>query len=317
MHAVNAGRIVIAVSNTVNNALSNATGVAVSPASSLASQKIQTFLREGPITTTNAEKPRMAASSYLNSAPLIWSFTQGSHKDEVKYMDAVPARCADLLASGKVDFALVPVIEYQQIEGACLVDEVCVGAREAVRSVVLVTKQDDLKNIRTIALDESSRTSATLVKIIFREFLGVTPGSAASAPNLERMLEENDAALMIGDPAMIFDRRGLNVFDLASLWRNHTGLGFVFAMWMVSANAPDPKAIDFAGACEEGMAQREAIIDFYEPILRLTRTELHTYLYQNICFYLDSELRAGLDLYYKLAHKHGLIPELKPLNLKG
>ena len=65
------------------------------------------------------------------------------------------------------------------------------------------------------------------------------------------------------------------------------------------------------------MAQREAIIASYEPILGLTREELHTYLHQNICFYLDRELRAGLDLYYKLAYQHGLIPELKPLNLKS
>lgn len=268
------------------------------------------------ITTTNTEKPRLAASSYLNSAPLIWSFRQGSRKHDVEYVDAVPARCAELLADGNADFALVPVIEYQRIEGARLVPDVCVGARETVRSVVLATEFGDLKDVRTVALDESSRTSAALVKIIFREFLGFEPRWVSATPNLKRMLEDNDAALLIGDPGMTFQRQGLNVFDLASLWRRHTGLGFVFAMWMVGADvSAEPGTIDFVAACEEGMARREEIIDFYQPLLGLAREELHTYLYDNISFSLNHELRAGLDLYYKLAHKHGLIPALKPLNL--
>jgi len=257
----------------------------------------------------------LAASSYLNSAPLIWSFTQGSRKNQVAYVDAVPARCAELLANGNADFALVPVIEYQRIEGAQLVPDVCVGALAAVRSVVLVTRLTDLKDVRTVALDESSRTSAALVKIIFREFLGAKPQWVSSTPNLKRMLTDNDAALLIGDPAMTFDRQGLNVFDLGSLWRRYTGLGFVFAMWMVSPNASESRVIDFVAACEEGIARREEIIDVYQSLLGLPRADLHTYLYDNINFFLDTELRAGLELYCKLAHKHGLIPALKPLNL--
>lgn len=258
----------------------------------------------------------MAASSYLNSAPLIWSFTRGSRQHDIEYVDAVPARCAELLARRKVEFALVPVIEYQRIEGVRLVPDVCVGARETVRSVVLATECADLKDVRTVALDESSRTSAALARIIFREFLGHEPRWVSSTPNLKRMLEKNDAALLIGDPAMTFQRHGLNVFDLAGLWRRHTGLGFVFAMWMVGAGvSAESETIDFGAACEEGLARRGEIIDFYQPLLGLARAELHTYLFDNISFFLDSELRAGLDLYYKLAHKHGLIPALTPLIL--
>jgi chorismate dehydratase len=195
------------------------------------------------------------------------------------------------------------------------VPDVCVGALDTVRSVVLVTRCDDLKDVRTVALDESSRTSAALVKIIFREFLDVEPRWVSSTPNLNKMLEGNDAALLIGDPAMTFPRQGLNVFDLASVWRSYTGLGFVFAMWMVGAKTSAQNTIDFGAACEEGLAEREEIIDFYRPLLGLAREELHTYLYENISFFMNNELRAGLDLYYKLAHKHGLIHALKPLNL--
>lgn len=209
----------------------------------------------------------------------------------------------------------MPVIEYQRIEGARLVPGVCVGARDVVRSVVLATEAADLRDIRSVALDESSRTSAALVKIIFQEFIGSEPRWITATPDLKTMLAENDAALIIGDPGMTFKREGLNVFDLGHLWRRYTGLGFVFAMWMVADDVPPPEKIDFVAACEEGLASRDLIIDFYQPLLGLSRQELHDYLHENISFSLDDELRDGLELYYQLAYKHGLIPALKPLNL--
>ena len=107
---------------------------------------------------------RLAASSYLNSAPLIWSFLHGSHRGSVDFVEAVPARCAQLLRESAVEGALVPVIEYQRIARGCLVQNVCVGSQKEVLSVVLVSKNKRLEDIRTVALDESSRTSATLVK---------------------------------------------------------------------------------------------------------------------------------------------------------
>jgi chorismate dehydratase len=268
------------------------------------------------ITTTITRKPQIAASSYLNSAPLIWSFQHSPGRDEVELIEAVPARCGELLAKGLVEVALVPAIEYQRIPDLVVVPGVCVGSRKKVRSVNLVSKREELKDIRKVALDESSRTSATLVKIIFREFLGFEPQWVSAAPDLERMLQENDAALIIGDPGMTFAREGFRIFDLAELWRKYTGLGFVFAMWMIGpAASASAREINFVGVCQEGLARKEEIIDFYQPLLGLPRDELQTYLGENLSFCLDDELRAGLDLYYKLANEHELIPAVKPLNL--
>ena len=228
----------------------------------------------------------------------------------------MPARCADLLALGQVDIALVPAIEYQRIPNLELVPQVCIASREKVRSVILATKLHELKDIRSVALDESSRTSAALVKIIFREFLGFEPEWISAAPDLQQMLIGNDAALIIGDPAMTFPRQDLRILDMASLWRKHTGLGFVFALWMISPDAnPSSRAIDFEAARDEGLRQSEDIINFYQPLLGLTRDELKTYLHENISFSLGDELIAGLNLFYKLAHKHNLISALKPLSL--
>jgi len=222
---------------------------------------------------------RLAASSYLNSAPLIWSFVYGSHRGDVDFIEAVPARCAQLLAESSVDAALVPVIEYQRIADGLLVSNVCVGSRKEVLSVVLVSKNKRLEEIRTVALDESSRTSATLVKIVFREFLQREPEWTTSAPNLDQMLDKNDAALIIGDPGMTFRRQGLNVWDMASLWREHTGLGFVFAMWMVREDAAErARTVDFGGARDEGVAHIEEIVRSYQDKIPMSVAELRNYL---------------------------------------
>jgi chorismate dehydratase len=253
-------------------------------------------------------RSRIAASTYLNSAPLIWSFLHGSKRGTVDFIDAVPSRCAQLLSQSEVDAALVPVIEYQRIPGGAMVPDVCVGSQNEVLSVVLVSKNTQLEDIRTVALDESSRTSATLVKVIFREFLGREPEWTIRSPNLDEMLDRNDAALIIGDPGMTFPRTGLKVWDMASLWRNYTGLGFVFAMWMVGKEEVD---VDFAEARDEGVTRIEEIVDAYK--VRIPNVDLYRYLTENIVYRIDNSMQRGLELYFELAHKHGLIERVKPL----
>ena len=250
---------------------------------------------------------RIAASTYLNSAPLIWSFLHGSKRGTVDFIDEVPARCAQLLSQNEVDAALIPVIEYQRIPGGALVPDVCVGSQSEVLSVVLVSKNTQLEDIRTVALDESSRTSATLVKVIFREFLEREAEWTTRSPNLDEMLDRNDAALIIGDPGMTFPRTGLKVWDMASLWRNYTGLGFVFAMWMVGNEEID---VDFAGARDEGLTRIDEIISNYRARIPM---DLKKYLTENIVYRIDESMQRGLQLYFELAHKHGLIERVKPL----
>jgi chorismate dehydratase len=263
-----------------------------------------------------AQKPRIAASSYLNTAPLIWSFAHGSQREAVElFTDTAPARCAEMLASGEVDAALVPVIESQRIDGISIVPDVCVGSKTAVRSVVLVSQKNNLKKIEKVALDESSRTSAALVKIIFREFLGFDPEWKTAAPDLHSMMQLADAALIIGDPAMTIPRDRFRVFDLATLWHEFTGCGFVFAMWMVrNDNGQKVGAIDFAAACDEGLANLDQVIASYPHRIPFSADEMRQYLIENIVFKVDEEMRKGLTLYFDLAKKHRLIEETKPLN---
>ena len=232
----------------------------------------------------------------------------------MSYLDAVPARCADLLSSDGADFGLVPVIEYQRIPGVKLVRGVCVGSRQKVRSVLLISRLNNLKKIRSVALDESSRTSATLTRIVFKEFLRTEPGWTTSSPDLTSMLRESDAALMIGDPAMTFSRKGLNVWDLASLWHDFTGTGFVFAMWMATADLrPTMLSLDFAAARNEGVEAMEKIVEDYKDRLHLPPDDLRDYLTNNITFNLDHDLQTGMQLYFEIAARHGLIERQRPL----
>jgi chorismate dehydratase len=259
-------------------------------------------------------RTRLAASSFLNSAPLIWSFLYGSKRGVVDFTEAVPSRCAQLLSESKVEVALIPVIEYQRIKDGFLVPGVCVGSQKEVLSVVLVSKNSELSEIRSVALDESSRTSATLVKVIFREFLQREPEWTTRSPNLEDMLDKNDAALIIGDPGMTFPRHGLRVWDMADLWRNYTGLGFVFAMWMVSDGAVEQaRSIGFAAARDEGVSQIEEIVRMYQDQIPMSVNELRRYLTESIVFQIDSSMEQGLRLYFELAEKHELIERVKPL----
>ena len=263
--------------------------------------------------------PRVAASSYLNTAPLVWSFIYGARRREVELaMDAAPARCAEMLARGVVEAALVPVIEYQRIADLAIVPGVCIGSHSRVRSVVLVMRDqlDDLRNVRRVALDISSRTSAALVRVIFREFLSSEPEWTEHAPDVRAMLEKTDAALIIGDPGMSFSREHVVVYDLAELWRKHTGLGFVFAMWMARERELEKvRRVDFASARDEGLAHAEEIAALYSSTVGLPTEEIKSYLLENISYKLDEELRAGLDLFYRLAQKHGIIQKVQPLRM--
>jgi len=275
---------------------------------------------------TTLETPRISASSYSNTAPLIWSFLYGSQHGRVELiLDNAPARSAELLASGRVDAALVPVIAYHEIENARLIRNVCVGAREKVRSVCLVTRGGELSDVRSVALDISSRTSIVLTKIIFRQFLGFEPEWRAASPDIDAMLSENDAALLIGDPALAIAECGsqtgeskseirnpksqIRKFDLAQLWKHYTGMGFVFAMWMTSR---DTISIDFAAAKDEGLKHLDEIASNYSSDIGLNRDEMIRYLSQNISYSMDDSMNAGMKLYFELGEKCGLIESLKP-----
>lgn len=227
-------------------------------------------------------------------------------------MDNAPARSAELLRQKRVDAALVPVIEYQRMTDVLLVPNVCVGAKERVKSVCLVTKGEELSDVKTVALDVSSRTSVGLTKIIFGEFLSKIPIYKEAKPNVELMLAEADGALLIGDPALTIDETVYRKFDLAETWKKYTNFGFVFAMWMANADTAEiAQSIDFQAIRDEGLAHLDEIIANYQSQIAVDQKEFKKYLSENISYTIDDSMAKGLSLYFELAHKHNLIEHLK------
>jgi chorismate dehydratase len=259
--------------------------------------------------------PRISASSYSNTAPLVWSFLYGSERGRYELiLDNAPARSAELLAQKRVDAALVPIVEYQRIEDVLLVPDVCVGAKETVRSVCLVTKGEDLRDVDSVALDISSKTSVALTKVIFQEFYGFAPKYREAKPDLKEMLAGAQCALLIGDPALTVDEKIYRKFDIAEEWKKYTGFGFVFAMWMANADkAETAKTIDFQAVRDEGLKHLDEIIANYESEIALASDDFKKYLSENISYTIDDSMQKGLALYFELAHKHNLIKRLKSL----
>ena len=261
---------------------------------------------------------RIAASTYLNSAPLVYSFAHGTQRNHAVFLgDTAPARCAAMLAAGQCDMALIPVIEYQRIPRLRIIPDVAVASKSRVRSVVLATR-GPLSEAQRVTLDSSSRTSQTLVRILFAQRYGNNPIFTERAPDAEvcceNMFEASDAALVIGDPAMRLEanaeRLGLRVYDLAEEWRALTGLPFVFAVWAVREDVcgdASQRLPDFAAAKREGIARDEEIAAQYAVDLNLPYAELLSYLRENVNYDLDRENLAGLRHYFRLARECGLI----------
>lgn len=267
---------------------------------------------------------RIAASTYLNSAPLVYSFAQGQFRQRYTFVgDAAPSRCAAMLAAGQCDIALIPVIEYQRIPGLRLIPEIAVASKSRVRSVLLAARRP-LEEACRVTLDTSSRTSQTLVKILFARRYHAQPIFSERTPDAkvecENMFESSDAALVIGDPAMRLaasaDQLGVRIYDLAEEWRAMTGLPFVFAVWAVREDAAEhaPSLVqDFLAAKREGLHVLEQIAAQYARELGLPQDDLLSYLRDNVNYDLDAENVAGMRRYFELAAELNLIPEPREL----
>src|SRR5438094_444101 len=162
---------------------------------------------------------RISAISYLNTAPLMWDFAHGHLAQHFDISYTVPSMCAEALHTGEADIGIIPAIAYQTIPGLVVIPEIAIAARGPVRSILLVSKVP-VEKINSVAVDTSSRTSVALLEILFRKGWLATPlpKFSSQAPNLETMLASNDAALLIGDPALTVDRAKYQTIDLAEAW---------------------------------------------------------------------------------------------------
>jgi chorismate dehydratase len=263
---------------------------------------------------------RITSIDYLNAAPLNYGFKHGlGFKDFGGFhlIFQTPSACSDSLHDGKVDAGLISSIECLRIHGLKIVPGLCIASPRRVRSVVILSKVPP-RSIKTLALDASSRSSAVLAQIILRERYGTQPSITEMPPNLEAMLKERDAALMIGDKAMKADRQGLMALDTAEEWHAWTGLPFVFALWAIRLDAPrldSPGGVGpfFHQSFELGKQNLENIIDQASHDIGWTKQEIREYLTENLSYELGKAEMESMALFFEKAAGLGFAPESKGL----
>ena len=259
---------------------------------------------------------RLSVVQYLNTVPLIWGMLHGEQGGKFELQLTVPSGCADAIAQRQADVGIVPSIEYQRLDGVEILPGISIASKREVKSVVLLSKKP-LDLVRTVALDQSSRTSAALVRILLHKFYARRVNFLPAAPEPGEMLRQADAALLIGDPALAY-RGPAEVYDLAREWRKFTGLPFVFAVWMGHSGTSLPWHVaGFAASLDFGLAHIDDIAAEYAPKLGMTPSAVKVYLTRNIDYSLDEENLQGLKLFYKLAHEVGIIPAVKELSFAG
>lgn len=245
---------------------------------------------------------------YLNTRPLAWGFRPQLAPPEVETVHASPARLADLLAAGRIDVGLVPLIEAARLPGVRMVSDVGIAAVREARSVLLVSRRP-IAAVRQIALDEHSRTSAVLVRLLAARRWGIEPQYRIARPRLDEMLGEAEAALLIGDPALRVERSGLQVWDLAAEWRAMTGLPFVFAVWAArrGLTLDEEREHLFAASLELGEENLDEVVAEAAADSGLADDLLRRYYTHHLHFRLGPEERAGMHEFLRLAEEEGLV----------
>ena len=263
---------------------------------------------------------RISAISYLNTAPLMWDFEHGDAGSAFEISYTLPSGCAAALAEGSADIGIIPAAAYATIPGLVILPEVAIAARGPVRSILLVCKVP-LENVSSVALDSSSLTSVALTRVLFKKWWGAGRRFSSTAPNLERMLEECDAALLIGDSALKINRTRYLTYDLAEEWVRLTNKPFVFAFWAVRQAALEEcsPTLDlssvFKQSRDHGLLTKNVadIAKEWSPRIGLDENEVRSYLTENIHYQVDPECIEGLSLFYSYAQECGVLPSARPL----
>jgi predicted solute-binding protein len=285
------------------------------------------------------QKLRISIVKYLNTAPLVRGFTHGPLTGKYDLSFTVPSQCAEDLRAGAADVAIIPAIEYQRIPGLVVLPDIAIASQNRVRSLLIVSKKP-IQQVRSVALDRSSRSTQALTRILASAYWKIFPEFVEAEPDLREMLATADAAMIIGDPALRIsiavekksavgpDGRGIcqaatlgftgteifHVYDVVGEWHKFTSLPAVMALWAGRREVVTPDlAADFVTSRDYGMLSIGDISSEAAQELELPERELETYLRQNIDFHLGEDNRRGLAKYFDEAWKIGLIGENKPV----
>ena len=257
---------------------------------------------------------RVGAVSYLNTKPLIYSLAKRLG-DAGKLTLDLPSRLATDLKAGSLDVALIPSVEYFRNPGYRIVSDAAIACRGPVWSVRLLSRVP-VDQIKTLALDEGSRTSAAMVQTLLWEMHRLKPKTVALAIDQAPNQVDADAILLIGDRAMRPEPGAYHeIWDLGDRWCRWTELPFVFAMWVARGDLDldtDKLADILQASRDDGLEHLEQISAAESAAYGLTKEELHRYFAENLHFRLGPGERLGLESFHDRAAKLGLLPFNQP-----
>jgi chorismate dehydratase len=287
------------------------------------------------VTSPQHQRLRVAAINFLNPAPLMWDFDHPplsaglATRYQVDTM--MPSQCADRLASGAADIGLVPIAALATAPGLRILPGCTIASKGRVRSLLLVRRAaQPLAALRSIAADTASRSTLAYAHILLQSWNNPDAPFVPLAADLDAMLDRADAAILIGDPALMaleeranrFERTGeeLVYHDLAAEWYGLTGLPFVSAVWAASPASPaladkigalaiDEVAADLIRSRDHGLANIDTLVTEWSGRLPIPEQTIRTYLTTNIHYVLDEECIEGMKSFFHLAAECGALPE--------
>jgi chorismate dehydratase len=239
-------------------------------------------------------KVKLAAVSYLNTIPFLYGIEEEINlRSQIALRLEYPSKCADLLKSGEVDLALIPVAEIPNIPSAEIIGNYCIGSKGKVNTVMLYS-DCPLKEIDSIALDYQSRTSVMLTKVLVKKFWKIDVAFEKTTEGYVDTISGTRAGVVIGDRAFDLNGRFLYQYDLSEEWFKFTGLPFVFACWV--ANKPlNPDFLSkFNIAVENGVNNKSLAIESWDKNEN-SSIDLKSYINDAISYEFDQLKKIALE----------------------
>jgi chorismate dehydratase len=282
---------------------------------------------------------RVAAISFLNPAPLLYDFEHAPRATPLRRHYALhytqPSACAAELAAGTSDLGLVPIAALTP--QLAIVPGCAIASLGQVRSILLLVKNprqyaiaNALTQVRTVTADAASLSSVAYARILFEHFHDTRPTFLEQPADALAMLADADAALLIGDPALLAREHRAQIeatidppllwLDLAELWRERTGLPWVAAVWAVRPESltdltPQQLTADLNASRDAGLAHIDELVAEWTPRIALPPATIRAYLTQNIHYTLDDDCLRSITIFRSLAAQIGMLPALPALNM--
>jgi chorismate dehydratase len=249
---------------------------------------------------------RVGSVSFLNAKPLIEGL---EHDPAVELSLEVPSRLLDGMRDGRYDVALLPVIDYQRMEGLRLLTAGGIGC-DGPTLTVRIFSRVPIERVKTLACDTDSHTSVALARILCAELYGAIPEMIPLAPSAFRGASDSTAVLLIGDKVVSEEPPGFpHQLDLGEAWKRLTGLPFLFAAWMArdGVELHDlPQRLERAK--RSGLENVERIVGREAPPRRWPPDVAHRYLTEHLRFDIGPDQLRAVERFHHLAHRHGALP---------